>query len=112
VRTPQGIVTRITEDPPENSCRPAVDYLFRSLRDIYGAATVAMMMTGMGEDGLRGCRELRAAGAFLIAQDAASCTVYGMPRGPIEAGIVDVVAPLSQLADRLIDAVGARVPCN
>lgn len=112
VRGEQGVVTRVTEDPPENSCRPAVDYLFRSLREVYGAATIAVMMTGMGEDGFAGCQQLRAAGAFLIAQDAASCTVYGMPRGPIESGIVDVVAPLDQMAARICEAAGARVPCN
>jgi len=112
VRTELGVQTRITEDPPENSCRPAVDYLFRSLREIYGAATIAVIMTGMGEDGFLGCQQLRAAGAHLIAQDAASCTVYGMPRGPIESGIVDVVTPLDQLATRICEAAGARVPCN
>lgn len=111
-RTDQGVTTRITEDPPENSCRPAVDYLFRSLREVYGAASIAVMMTGMGEDGFLGCQQLRAAGAYLIAQDAASCTVYGMPRGPIESGLVDVVAPLDQLAARICEAAGARVPCN
>lgn len=112
VRSDQGVVTRVTDDPPENSCRPAVDYLFRSLREVYGAATIAVMMTGMGEDGFAGCQQLRASGAFLIAQDAASCTVYGMPRGPIESGIVDVVAPLDQLAARICEVAGARVPCN
>ncbi len=108
VRTDQGITTRITEDPPENSCRPAVDYLFRSLREVYGATAIAVMMTGMGEDGFVGCQQLRSAGAYLIAQDAASCTVYGMPRGPIESGIVDVVAPLDELATRICEAAGAR----
>jgi two-component system chemotaxis response regulator CheB len=112
VRTDQGIVTRVTEDPPENSCRPAVDYLFRSLREVYGAATIAVMMTGMGEDGFLGCQQLRAAGAWLIAQDAASCTVYGMPRGPIETGIVDVVAPLEGIAARICEAANGRVRCN
>lgn len=112
VRTDQGIATRITEDPPENSCRPAVDYLFRSLREVYGATAIAVMMTGMGEDGFLGCQQLRSAGAYLIAQDAASCTVYGMPRGPIESGIVDVVAPLDDLATRICEAAGARQPCN
>ncbi|MBL8750222.1 MAG: chemotaxis-specific protein-glutamate methyltransferase CheB [Planctomycetes bacterium] len=107
-RTDQGIATRITEDPPENSCRPAVDYLFRSLREVYGATAIAVMMTGMGEDGFAGCQQLRSAGAYLIAQDAASCTVYGMPRGPIESGIVDVVAPLDELATRICEAAGAR----
>ncbi len=104
-RGEHGVVIRITEDPPENSCRPAVDYLFRSLAEVYGAATCAVMMTGMGEDGFAACRQLHDLGARIIAQDEASCTVFGMPRGPIAAGIVDVVAPLDAIAGRVVDAI-------
>ena len=86
--------------PPEHSCRPAVDFLFRSLLPVYGARTVAVVMTGMGEDGLAGAVALHAAGARVLAQDEASCTVYGMPRGPIERGIAEAV-PLDDLARRI-----------
>lgn len=111
-RGEQGVVVRLTDDPPENSCRPAVDYLFRSLAEVYGAATCAVIMTGMGEDGFAGCRQLHALGATLVAQDAQSCTVYGMPRGPIEAGIVDYVEPLEQLAARITAITRGDRTCN
>ena len=97
-------VLALTDDPPEQSCRPSVDYLFRSLHEVYGGRTIAVVMTGMGEDGFAGSRQLRSAGAWIIAQDRASCTVYGMPRGPIEACIVDAVAPLDQIAARVCEA--------
>ncbi|MBL9076341.1 MAG: chemotaxis-specific protein-glutamate methyltransferase CheB [Planctomycetes bacterium] len=99
-----GVFVELTEDPPEHSCRPAVDYLFRSLHQVYGGRTIAVVMTGMGEDGFAGSRQLRAAGAWIIAQNEASCTVYGMPRGPIESGITDAVAPLDQIAARICEA--------
>jgi two-component system chemotaxis response regulator CheB len=91
-------IIRITDAPPENSCRPSVDYLFRSLAEHYGEQTTAVIMTGMGSDGTAGLRLLKSRGATVIAQDEATCVVYGMPREPIEAGVVDVVAPLSALA--------------
>ncbi len=92
------VVLRITDDPPENSCRPSVDYLFRSVAEVYGGRAVGVIMTGMGNDGSLGCRRLKHCGASIIAQDEATCVVFGMPREPIEKGIVDVVAPLGRIA--------------
>ena len=92
------VVLRITDDPPENSCRPSVDYLFRSVAEVYGGRAVGVIMTGMGNDGSLGCRRLKHGGASIIAQDAATCVVYGMPREPIEKGIADVIAPLDRIA--------------
>jgi len=92
------VVLRITDDPPENSCRPAVDYLFRSVAEVYGGRSIGVIMTGMGSDGTLGCRRLKHCGASIIAQDEATCVVFGMPREPIEKGIVDVVAPLGCIA--------------
>ncbi len=92
----------ITEDPPENSCRPSVDYLFRSVAEIYGPNALAVIMTGMGNDGSAGCRLMKSVGATIIAQNAASCVVYGMPREPIEQGVVDVVVPLSDIAGEIV----------
>ena len=92
------VVLRITDDPPENSCRPSVDYLFRSVAEVYGGRAVGVIMTGMGNDGSLGCRRLKHCGASIIAQDAATCVVFGMPREPIEKGIADVVAPLGRIA--------------
>mgnify|MGYP000903452428 CR=1 FL=1 len=104
-RSANGSFVETRQDPPENSCRPAVDYLFRSLAEVYGASTLAVMMTGMGEDGFAACRQLHGIGARIMAQDEASCTVFGMPRGPILSGITDVVAPLDQLAGKIVEQV-------
>ena len=94
-------LVRITDDPKEHHCRPAVDYLFRSLVDIYGGRTLAVIMTGMGYDGSEGCRLLKQQGAKVITQDEESCVVYGMPMQPTEEGLADVVAPLDQIAGQI-----------
>ncbi|MBM9602956.1 protein-glutamate methylesterase/protein-glutamine glutaminase [Desulfopila inferna] len=93
---------KITNDPPENSCRPSVDYLFRSVADYYVNRSTAVIMTGMGSDGTKGLQVLRNKGCFIIAQDEKSCVVYGMPKSPIESGLVDIVAPLDKLADEIL----------
>ena len=94
-------VIRITNDPPENSCQPSVDYLFRSVAEVYGRNTLGIIMTGMGNDGSAGCQLLSRHGATLLAQDEASCIVYGMPREPIEQGIAKAV-PLDGMADEIM----------
>lgn len=102
VKMEDGVaVVRITDDPPENSCRPSVDYLFRSVAHTYGGNAVGVIMTGMGNDGALGCRLMKRCGASIVAQDAASCVVFGMPRMPIEEGIADVVAPLDRMAGEI-----------
>jgi two-component system, chemotaxis family, protein-glutamate methylesterase/glutaminase len=99
-------IIRITDDPPENSCRPSVDYLFRSVGDYYVGRTTAVIMTGMGSDGTRALQTLkRQKGAFVIAQDEMTCVVYGMPKAPIEQGLVDVIAPLNKIADEITKSV-------
>ena len=104
---------RITDDPPENSCRPSVDYLFRSVASVYGANSVGVIMTGMGSDGSIGCRAIKDHGGQIIAQDEASCVVFGMPRPPIEEGIADVVAPLGNLAAEIVRLTGkGRCVCK
>jgi two-component system, chemotaxis family, protein-glutamate methylesterase/glutaminase len=103
-------VLRITDDPPENNCRPSVDYLFRSVAEVYGGNAVGVIMTGMGNDGTRGCRMLKSRGAAIVAQDEASCVVFGMPREPVEQGIADVVASLDAMAGELTQlAAGGRL---
>ena len=91
-------VIRVTDDPPVNSCRPAVDYLFQSVAPIYKSRVLGVIMTGMGSDGAEGCRLYKDKGANIICQDEESCVVYGMPRKPIEEGLADVIAPLGDLA--------------
>ncbi len=98
-------IIHITDDPPENSCRPSVDYLFRSVARCFGPAAVGVIMTGMGSDGKAGLQAMKNEGAFSIAQDEASSIVYGMPREVINAGLADIIAPLDKIADEIIKAV-------
>jgi two-component system chemotaxis response regulator CheB len=101
----------LTENPPENSCRPAVDALFRSIASVYGSKTLAVMLTGMGEDGLRGCQAIKAAGGTIIAQDRESSVVWGMPGAVVEAGLASSTVPLLGIADAIVGATwssGAR----
>jgi two-component system chemotaxis response regulator CheB len=102
VRKRGELMICITDDPPENSCRPSVDYLFRSVARNCGAAAVGVIMTGMGNDGSLGCRQMKQRGAAIIAQDEASCVVFGMPREPIEQGVADAVVPLDEIASQIV----------
>ena len=88
---------RLTDDPPENSCRPAADVLFRSAIRLWGAGTLGVVLTGMGRDGLAGSREIVAAGGSVIAQDEFSSVVWGMPGEVVRAGLADAVLPLAQV---------------
>jgi len=101
-----GIVIRITDDPPENACRPSVDYLFRSVALNFPGRSIAAILTGMGNDGTAGTRMLKRSGSFTIAQDEASCVVFGMPREAILAGVIDTVVPLSKIAGTIVRAIG------
>ncbi len=101
-RDATGVLVRITDDPPEHACKPSVDYLFRSAAQVYGGHVVGVLMTGMGCDGVDGCRLLKQHGATIVAQDEATCVVYGMPREAVEQGVVDIVAPLDYIAREII----------
>ncbi len=94
-------IVRITDDPPENSCKPSVDYLFRSVAYQFVGRATGVIMTGMGTDGNSGLKLMKRSGSVIIAQDEASCTVFGMPKEPIESGIVDIIAPLDFIADEI-----------
>ncbi len=96
---------KITNDPPENSCKPSADYLFRSVADYYVGRSTAVIMTGMGSDGTRGLQVLKQKGALVIGQNEASCVVYGMPKAPAELGLIDVVAPLDKIAGEIVKTV-------
>ncbi|HWH01556.1 MAG TPA: CheB methylesterase domain-containing protein, partial [Pilimelia sp.] len=111
VRRGTDVVTRLTSDPPENSCRPAADVLFRSVARVYGRATLAVVLTGMGQDGLRGCEPLRAAGGRIVVQDEATSVVWGMPGAVAGAGLADAVLPLAEIAPVVAAQVNAgRLP--
>lgn len=101
----KGLLIRITDDPPENNCKPSADYLFRSLAEHFGGQVTGVIMTGMGADGVEGLKRLKQSGATVIAQDEASCAVFGMPKKAIESGIVDVVAPIETLAAAILKTV-------
>ncbi len=95
-------VIKITDDPPENSCKPSVDYLFRSIAELYVGRSTGVIMTGMGSDGTAGLKLMKSNGAVVIAQDESSCVVFGMPKDPIQQGIVDVVAPLDAISQEIL----------
>lgn len=98
-------VCRLSDAPPENSCRPAADVLFRSAVRVFGGEILGVVLTGMGQDGLRGCEHIVEAGGTVIAQDQASSVVWGMPGAVAQAGIADQVLPLEQIAP----AISARL---
>jgi two-component system chemotaxis response regulator CheB len=89
--------TVLTHSLPENSCRPSVDVLFRSVAEMYGAGVLAIVLTGMGQDGLLGCEAVRSAGGQIMVQDEASSVVWGMPGFVARAGLADNVLPLAQI---------------
>ncbi|MFO8031229.1 MAG: chemotaxis response regulator protein-glutamate methylesterase [Desulfohalobiaceae bacterium] len=97
----QDKVIRITDDPPENNCKPSVDYLLRSVAREYGSKGTAVIMTGMGQDGKLGAKVLKASGGVCIVQDEASSVVFGMPKSVIDAGLSDMVVPLQQLPQEI-----------
>lgn len=97
-----AVKIELNDDPPENSCRPAVDVLFRSVSEIYGSGVLATVMTGMGRDGLLGCRTIRDFGGRIIAQDEATSVVWGMPGAVAEARLADRILPIDAIADEWV----------
>jgi len=100
-----GEFVQLTDDPPENHCKPAVDYLFRSIAGLFGNRALGVIMTGMGSDGVKGLQAMKQKGAYVLAQDEASCVVFGMPMEAIKAGVTDEVFPLSQIAVEIVNRV-------
>lgn len=94
--------TQLNQEPPQNSCRPSVDVLFRSVAQAFGSRTLAVILTGMGQDGLRGCEAIREVGGHILAQDEASSVVWGMPGFVARAGLADRVLPISQIGDEIV----------
>jgi two-component system chemotaxis response regulator CheB len=99
------VTLRTYQGPPENSCRPAVDVLFRSVADVYKPHALAVVMTGMGQDGLRGCERIHEFDGQILAQDQASSVVWGMPGFVANAGLADQVLPLDQLGMEIVRRV-------
>lgn len=105
-------VLALNQAPPENSCRPAVDVLFRSVVEHFGPRTLGVILTGMGQDGLRGCELIREVGGQVLAQDEATSVVWGMPGFVARAGLADRVLPLDMIAAEITKrcAAGATAP--
>lgn len=101
VRDGTCVRVALDQEAPENSCRPAVDRLFRSVADLYGASALGVVLTGMGQDGLRGCERLRECGAHVLAQDEATSVVWGMPGYVVRAGLANCTVPLSRVAHEI-----------
>jgi two-component system chemotaxis response regulator CheB len=92
----------LNQEPPVNSCRPAVDVLFRSAAEAYGPGLLAVVLTGMGQDGLVGCEHVRRAGGQVLVQDEASSVVWSMPGAVAKAGLADQVVPLEHLGAEIL----------
>jgi len=105
--TPDGRVL-IADEPAMDGFRPSGTYLFESAARVYGGSLVAVILTGMGRDGVDGLRAVKAAGGRVLAQDEATSVVYGMPREAAAAGLVDAVLPPEAIAPWLIETVAPR----
>jgi two-component system, chemotaxis family, protein-glutamate methylesterase/glutaminase len=101
------VVLNLNQDPPENSCRPAVDVLFRSVAQVFGPGALGVVMTGMGSDGARGAAHIREAGGEIIVQDEASSVVWGMPGAVVGAGAADKICPLPEISQEVVRRVTA-----
>jgi two-component system chemotaxis response regulator CheB len=101
-----GVRVCLDQSPQLNSCRPAVDALFASVAELYGGAVLAVILTGMGQDGLRGVEILRARGARVLVQDEASSVVWGMPGAVANAGLADRVLPLDEIVPEVLGITG------
>ena len=102
--TPERAVT-LTRTPPLGGFRPSGSFLFEAVAQVYGPATVAVILTGMGDDGVEGLRAVRRAGGRVLAQDEKSCVVFGMPGAAVATGLVDQILPLEEIPRRLVELV-------
>jgi len=98
-------IISLTDAPSEKFCKPSVNYLFRSIAQSYGKNVLAVIMTGMGDDGVAGLKSLKKVGATIFAQSESSCAVFGMPQEAIKTGVVDKVYPLKSLEKKIVERV-------
>jgi two-component system chemotaxis response regulator CheB len=96
-REGETAIVLLSDDPPENFCKPSVDVLFRTAAQVHGPAVIGIVLTGMGSDGLAGARAIVAAGGAVVAQDFASSAVWGMPRSVANEGLALAVLPLNAI---------------
>jgi len=110
--TANGAAVRLTHGRSSSGCMPSLDPMFGSLGAIYGAGALGVVLTGMGRDGVEGASRLVACGGSIVAQDEASCAVYGMPRAVLEAGLACAVLPPDKIARRIASRTEELPPCN
>jgi two-component system chemotaxis response regulator CheB len=103
-----AVQIRTHQEPHENSCRPSVDVLLRSAAETFAGNVLAVVLTGMGKDGLRGCELIREKGGQILVQDEASSVVWGMPGNVARAGLADQVLPLDQIGSEITQRVRPR----
>jgi two-component system, chemotaxis family, protein-glutamate methylesterase/glutaminase len=108
VREGTRVRLSLNQEPPENSCRPAADVLLRSIARTFGPSSLIVILTGMGQDGLRGCEAVAEAGGQILAQDEASSVVWGMPGHIARAGLAERVLPLSLIGDEILRRVRGK----
>ncbi len=104
-RGARGPILRLSDAPPRHGVRPCADILFATLANTFGPRAVAVVLTGMGSDGLEGCRSVRDRGGVVLAEAAETCAVFGMPRALVEAGVADQVVPVGGMAAATTTAV-------
>lgn len=102
-------ILRLNQEPPENYCRPAVDPMFRSAAKIYGSGVLAVILTGMGQDGAQGCEVVAKVGGRFIAQDEASSVVWGMPGAAAATGLAEAIMPLVEIGPWLCREAGTTL---
>jgi two-component system chemotaxis response regulator CheB len=105
-RSPSGTVrTRLDISPLDTPHRPSVDVLFQSAAEVYGDRVLAIVLTGMGDDGRQGAAWVKARGGDVMTEAEESCVVYGMPRAVAEAGLSDAVVPLHRIPDAIMERI-------
>lgn len=98
--------SRLTQAPPRLGVRPSVDELLQGLAEAFGSRATGVILTGMGRDGLEGARAIKAAGGRVLVEAEATCSVYGMPRVVVEAGLADRLVPIGEMAQAILEACG------
>ena len=98
----------LSDDVPESGCKPSANVLYRSAANHLGSGVLAIILTGMGDDGVKGLMAIRANGGYVIAQDEATSVVWGMPGAAVNAGAVDKICPLSDIPSMVFSVINGR----
>jgi two-component system chemotaxis response regulator CheB len=107
-RSGASYFVKLSDEPPVNRHKPSVDVLFESMAKYAGSNSLGIIMTGMGSDGARGLLNMKEGGAFTIAQNEASCVVYGMPKSAVDIGAVHKIVSLNQIAGEMMAAINSK----